>query len=74
MKTFIERVQALATLIAPAIKLIDNSDKFLKPQNLNLYYCYLYIECYYFCYQYKDHFEIAVSLDHKYIPFATDFL
>lgn len=52
----------------------NDSDKSLKSVNSNLYYDDLYIECYYFCQQCKDHFRIAESLDYKYVPFAIGFL
>ncbi len=32
------------------------------------------MECYYFCQQYKNYFEIIRSLSHKCVPFATGFL
>ena len=49
-------------------------DCLLKARNPNLYYKSLYIECYYFCWQYKDHFDTAGATGHKCIPFAALFL
>ena len=73
MKTFIKRVQALATLVAPT-KARNEIDKPLKPWNPDLYYGYLHMECYYFCQQCKDHFEIMGLLGHKQVSFTTGFL
>ncbi len=82
MQTCIERVQdqapaalaALAVPAAPVAEVRDNTDKPLKSRNPDLYYGYLHMECYYFCQQCKDHFEVAGSLGHKRISFAVDFL
>ena len=57
IRTCIEKVQDQA----PTGKARDKFDKSLKLRNLNLYYGYLHIECYYFCQQYEDHFEFAGS-------------
>ncbi len=74
MRTYIERVRDQAPE-APNAKVREEVlDKPLKPRNLDLYYGHLHIECYYFCLQYEDHFEIAGSLGHKRVPFAAGFL
>ncbi len=74
MRTFIEKTQATAALAASATKARNNTDRPLKPQNPDLYYGHLYMECYYFCQQCEDHFEVAGSLGHKRVPFAIGFL
>ncbi len=66
--------QVPAALAASAAEAKDNTHRPLKPQNLDLYYSHLHIECYNFCQQYKNHFEIAGLLGHKRILFATGFL
>ncbi len=75
MRTCIKKVrdQALAALTAPAPEVRDNPDRPLKLQNPDLYYGHLHIECYYFCQQCEDYFEVAGSLGHKRLPFATCF-
>ncbi len=78
MRTCIERARAQALAVpatpAPDVKVRDNTDRSLKPQSPDLYYGNLHIECYYFCQQCKDHFEVAGSLGHKRVPFAAAFL
>ncbi len=76
IRTCIKKVrdQALAAPAAPVAKARDNTDNLLKSKNLNLYHNNLYMECYYFCQQCEDHFEVAISLDHKYVSFAAGFL
>ncbi len=79
MQTCIEKVrnQASAALAAPAASATearDDTDRLLKPRNPNLYYGHLYMECYYFCQQWEEYFEIMRSLGHKRVPFATSFL
>ena len=76
MQTFMERAQAPAALTALSLaaEARDNTDRPLKPQNPNLYYSNLLMECYYFCQQCKDHFEVAGSLGHKRISFGAEFL
>ena len=48
MQIFMEKIEVSATLAVLAAKVRNNTDRFLKPQNFNLYYDYLYIEYYYF--------------------------
>ncbi len=77
MRTCIERVraQAPATPAAPVPeKARDDTDRPLKPRNPDLYYGNLHMECYYFCQQCEDHFEVAGSLGHKRVLFAAGFL
>ncbi len=74
MRTFIERVQALAALVALAVEAKNDTNRPLKTWNPDLYYSHLYIECYYFYQQCEDHFEVAGSLGHKHVPFAAIFL
>ncbi len=62
---------APATLAAEAR---DNTNRPLKPRNPDLYYDNLHMECYYFCQQCEDHFDVARSLDHKRVLFAAGFL
>ena len=52
----------------------DASDRSLNARKPDLYYGNLYIECYYFCQQCKDHFETAGAKGHKRVPFAATFL
>ncbi len=77
MQTFIETAQAPAAPAAPAVPDVearDDTDRPLKPHNLDLNYGNLHIECYYFCKQCEDHFEVAQSLGYKRILFAAGFL
>ncbi len=74
MQTFMEKTQAPAAPAAPDIEARDDTDKLLKPRNPDLYYNNLHMECYYFCQQYEDYFEVAGLLGHKRIPFAAGFL
>ncbi len=76
MWSCIERVrdQTLAALVAPATKAKDNTNRSLKPWNLDLYYSHLHMEYYYFCLQCKDHFKFIGSLGQKRVPFAIGFL
>ncbi len=67
-------VSAAPTAPALDVEARDDTDRSLKPQNPDLYYGNLHMECYYFNQQYKDHFEVAGSLGHKRVPFATGFL
>lgn len=73
MRTCIKKVQDQA-LATPAIEVRDNFNRLFKPWNPHLYYKNLHIEYYYFCQQYKDYFEVAGLLDHKYVFFAAKFL
>ncbi len=79
MRTCIKKVRdqaqvAPAALAAPAVEARDNTDRSIKPQNPDLYYGNLHMECYYFCQQCEDHFEVVGSLGHKRILFAEGFL
>ncbi len=76
MRTCIERVrdQAPAAPVAPAAEARDDTNRPLKPQNPDLYYGNLHMECYYFCQQCEDHFKVARSLGLKRVSFATGFL
>ena len=76
MWTCIKKVrdQAPAAPAATAAKARDVTDKPLKPRNPDLYYGNLHMECYYFCQQCKDYFEVAGSLGHKHVSFAAGFL
>ncbi len=76
MRTYIKRVknQAPTALAAQATEAKDNTDRPFKLRNPDLYYGHLHIECYYFCQQYKDHFEFAELLGYKCVPFAIGFL
>ncbi len=69
-----ERAQALVVLVAPATETRNDTNRPLKLWNPNLYYGHLHMECYYFCQQCEDHFEVVRSLGHKRIPFAAGFL
>ena len=46
----------------------------LKARFPDLYYGNSHMDCYWFCYQYKDHFETALAKEPKGIPFAALFL
>ncbi len=76
MQTCIKRVrdQAPAAPAAPAAEVRNDTDRPLKPRNPDLYYDHLHMECYYFCQQCEDHFEVAGSLGHKCVSFAAGFL
>ncbi len=76
MRTCIEKVrdQAPAAPAAPAAEARDDTDRPLKPRNPDLYYGHSHMECYYFCQQCEDHFEVAGSLGHKHVSFASGFL
>ena len=50
------------------------SDRPLKARNLDLYYGSSHMECYYFCRQCKDQFEMPGAKGHKCVPFAASFL
>lgn len=75
MWTYIERIRdyAPAASLVP-VKARDNSNRSLKPWNPNLYYSYLYMECYCLCQQCKNNFKVARSQGHKRVPFAAGFL
>ncbi len=68
------RDQASVAPAALATEARDDTDRPFKTRNLDLYYGHSHIECYYFCQQYEDHFEVTGSLGHKRIPFAAGFL
>ncbi len=79
MRTYIKKIrdQALMASVTPAILAVetrDNTDRSLKPQNLDLYYDHSHMEYYYFCQQCKDYFEVVRLLDHKRVSFAAGFL
>ncbi len=76
MQTCIKKFkdQASTTLAALAAEVKNNIDRPLISQNPALYYGHLHMKYYYFCQQYKDHFEVAGSLGHKNILFAAGFL
>lgn len=70
MRSYIKRVQNQARA-ASAIEAREKAlNRPLKPWNPDLYHNYLYIECYEFCQQYKDHFEVARLVGHKRVLFA----
>ena len=75
MRTYIQKIQDQAP-VAPllSVKARDNFDRSLKSRNFDFYYSHMYMECYYFCQQYKDYFEIAGSQGYKRVFFATGFL
>ncbi len=82
MRTCIKKVRdqapaaptALAAPAAPATEARDDTNRPLKPQNPDLYYGNLHMECYYFCQQCEDYFEVVGLLGHKRVPFAAGFL
>ena len=47
---------------------------FLKACNPDFYYKSLHIECYYFCRQCEDYFDIAGAMGYNHVPFAASFL
>ena len=49
-------------------------DKPLKARNSDLYYRHSHMECYYFCRQYENHFNMAGATGPKRVPFAVSFL
>ncbi len=80
MRTFMESSQVPATpaaqaaLATPAAEARDDTDRPFKPRNSDLYCGHLHMQCYYFCQQYEDHFEVAGLLGYKRVPFAAGFL
>lgn len=48
-------------------------NRLFKVKNLKLYYSYLHIECYYFCWQCKDYFNIAEATRPKHVSFIASF-
>ena len=48
MRTCIKKVRDQAR-VALLVKTKDDFDRLLKPQNLDIYYGHLHMECYYFC-------------------------
>ena len=48
-------------------------DRPLKATNPDLYYGSSHMECYHFCWQYNDDFEIADAKGHKRVLFAASF-
>lgn len=50
------------------------SNRRFKAENFQLYFRNLYMKCFYFCQQYKDHFETAKEKGYKPIFFAILFL
>ena len=73
MKTFMEMAKNQTLLASTAAKK-EASDRPLKARNSNLYYENSYMECYYFCQQCEDHFEMAGTKGHRRVPFAASFL
>ena len=74
MRTCIKKVRD-QVFIAPNTKIREDIlDKLLKPRNLDLCYGNSHMECYYFCQQCEDHFEVTRLLGHKRVPFAARFL
>ncbi len=71
-----EKAKALIAFTAPApnVEARNDTDRPLKPRNFNLYYGNSHMECYYFCQQCKNYFEVAGSLNHKCVTFAIGFL
>lgn len=49
IKIFIKKILVLMALIAPVIITRDDSNRLIELWNPNIYYCYLDIQCYYFC-------------------------
>ncbi len=74
MRIYIKKVRDQAPAAPNTKAKKDSLDRLLKPQNPDLYNGHLYMECYYFCQQYEDHFEVARSLGHKHVPFTAEFL
>ncbi len=76
IQTSLKRIQDQAPAVPAALvaEAKDNTDRPLKPWNPDLYYGHSHMECYYFCQQCEDHFEVTGSLGYKRIPFAVGFL
>ena len=49
-------------------------DRPLKARNPDLYYGHSHMECYYFCWQCENHFDMAGATGPKRVPFAASFL
>ena len=76
-KQFIQEYMDDCRQLAPATALVepreDALDRLLKAWNSDLYYGNLYIKCYYFCQQDKDHFKTIIAKGHKRVSFAITF-
>ncbi len=76
MRTCIKRVRDQAATVSAvlAAEIRDNTDRPLKLRNPDLYYGHSNIECYYFCQQCKNYFEVTGLLGYKRILFIARFL
>lgn len=75
MQVYIEDCHQLVLAPAPLAKSQkDALNKSFKARNPDIYYDNLHIECYYFCQQCKENFEIAGAKNHKRVFFASTFL
>ena len=74
IKTFIEMAKNQAPPLVSIAAKKKTSNRPLKARNSNLYYGNLYIECYYFCQQCKDYFEIAGGKNYRRVLFIVFFL
>ena len=73
-KQFIKAYLGAQTQLASSKAWEKALNKLFKARNPNLYYENLYIKCYYFCCQCKNHFEIASAKGQKRVSFGVLFL
>ena len=67
IKMFMETTQAQAQVLA------ELQERIFKARTPETYWDKSHIECYYFCQQYKDHFEISGATGMNSIMFAASF-
>lgn len=73
MRTYIEMVRDQAATALTAKTREKVLDRPLKPQNPDLYYGHLHLECYFYQ-QYEGHSIVAGLLGHRRVSFAACFL
>ena len=66
MKVFMETIQAQV--------LAEPRERPLKAKTPETYWSKSHMECYHFCQQYEDHFEISGTTGMNYTPFVASFL
>ena len=72
LKLFVQGQQQAQSQIAPPA--LETQERPLKARFPDLYYNNLYMDCYWFCQQCKDHFKTAKAKRPNKIPFAALFL
>ena len=77
MQTYMDtiKIQAPALVQAPASPvLVEPKEQPLKARFPDLYFGKLYLDCYWFCQQFEDHFDTARANGKNRTPFAASFL